>query len=74
MNFNTVQTILDENGQITGVIVPIELWREMRSEVETTYLLKSEVMRQRLIEAKNRCGGVDFEVVCEQLGIRSDSI
>ena len=49
MNFNTVQTILDENGQITGVIVPIELWREMRSDVETTYLLKSEVMKQRLI-------------------------
>ncbi|NJO16310.1 MAG: prevent-host-death protein [Thioploca sp.] len=56
------------------MIVPIELWREMRSEVETTYLLKSEVMRQRLIEAKNRRGGVDFEVACEQLGIRSDSL
>ncbi len=39
MNFNTVQTILDENGQITRVIVPIELWREMCSEVENTHLL-----------------------------------
>lgn len=51
MNFNTVQPILDEKGQITEVIVSIKLWREMRSEVET--LLKSEVMKQRLIEAKN---------------------
>jgi len=74
MNFNTVQTISDENGQITGVIVPIELWRQMCSEVETIYLLKSEVMRQRLIEAKNRREGIDFEVACEKLGIRSDSV
>lgn len=74
INFNTVQTISDEKGQITGVIVPIELWREMRSELETSYLLNSEVMKQRLIEAKNRREGIDFEDACEKLGIRPNSV
>jgi hypothetical protein len=34
--------------------VPIDLWKEIQSEKETAYLLKSEVMKGRLLEAKNR--------------------
>jgi hypothetical protein len=34
----------------TGVIVPIELWREISSEKETAYLLQSEAMKRRLRE------------------------
>ena len=49
-----IQYISDENGKITGVIVPIELWREIQSEKETAYLLKRVTMKKRLIEAKNR--------------------
>ncbi len=69
MNQATIQYISDENGNITGVIVPVELWSEIASERETAYLLKSKIMKRRLLEAKNRKNGVPFEVVCEKLGI-----
>ena len=64
-----IQYISDENHNITGVIVPIDLWREIESERETALLLKSETMRQRLLEAKNRKEGIPFDEACKKLGI-----
>ena len=49
-----IQCIADENKNITGVIVPIDLWREIESERGTAYLLKNAVMKKRLLDAKNR--------------------
>lgn len=39
------------------------------SERETAYLLRSEAMRRRLLEALQRKDGIPFEEVCERLGI-----
>ncbi|MCB0078650.1 MAG: hypothetical protein KDD73_14655 [Anaerolineales bacterium] len=64
-----VQYVSDEEGQTVGVIVPIELWLEIASERETAYLLKSETMKKRLLEAKTRTQGVSFEDARTQLGI-----
>lgn len=64
-----IQYISNERGEPTGVIVPISLWREIESERETAYLLKSETMRRRLLEAKERQGGLGLEEVIENLGI-----
>ena len=64
-----IQYISDESGNPTAVIVPIELWREIESEKETAYLLKSENMKQRLLEAKDRQTGIPFEEAREKLGI-----
>jgi PHD/YefM family antitoxin component YafN of YafNO toxin-antitoxin module len=64
-----IQYVSDESGEPTAVIVPIELWREIESEKETAYLLKSENMKQRLIEAKERHSGIPFEEAREKLGI-----
>ena len=64
-----IQYISDENQNITGVIVPIELWREIESEKETALLLKSETMRRRLLEAKSRKEGIPFDEAREKLGI-----
>lgn len=64
-----IQYISDEKGNPVGVIVPIELWREIESERETAYLLKSEEMKRRLLEAKNREDGISLEETCEKLGI-----
>jgi PHD/YefM family antitoxin component YafN of YafNO toxin-antitoxin module len=47
-----VQYISDAEGREVGVIVPIDLWHEIKSERETAYLLKSENMKRRLLEAK----------------------
>jgi len=64
-----IEYVSDENGAPVGVIVPIELWREIESERETAYLLKSTAMRQRLTEARNRQGGLSLEEACEKLGV-----
>ena len=58
MSMTEIQYISDESGNTVGVIVPIELWREIESERETAYLLKSENMKRRLLEAKDRQDGI----------------
>jgi len=69
MRMSQIQYISDEHNNVTGVIVPIDLWQEIQSEKETAYLLKSETMKKRLIEAKNRQEGIPFEEACEKLGV-----
>jgi antitoxin YefM len=64
-----IQIVSNEAGEPTAVIVPIELWREIASERETAYLLKSETMKQRLLEAARRQAGLSLEAVVEKLGI-----
>ena len=64
-----IQYVSDEKGNPTSVIVPIELWREIQSEKETAYLLKSKIMKTRLLEAKKRREGIPFEVAREKLGV-----
>ncbi|HKO35837.1 MAG TPA: hypothetical protein VJV21_05120 [Pyrinomonadaceae bacterium] len=64
-----IQYISDESGNPTAVIVPIELWREIESEKETAYLIKSETMKRRLLGAKERQTGIPFEEAREKLGI-----
>ncbi|MCK8604111.1 hypothetical protein [Desulfoferrobacter suflitae] len=64
-----IQYISDENKNVTAVIVPIDLWREIQSERETAYLLKSVAMKQRLLEARCRKEGIPLDEACAQLGI-----
>lgn len=64
-----IQYVSDERGNPVGVIVPIELWREIESEKETAYLLKSENMKRRLLEARDRQDGIPFGEACEKLGV-----
>ena len=64
-----IQYISDAKGNPVGVIVPIEIWHEIESEKETAYLTKSETMKKRLLEAKERTTGMSFEEVNEKLGI-----
>lgn len=64
-----IQYVLDRNGTPKSVIVPLRLWREIQSERETAHLLKSPVMKKRLLKAKQRADGIPFEVVREKLGV-----
>ncbi len=64
-----IQIVSNEDGEPTAVIVPIELWREIESERETAYLLKSETMKTRLLAARQRQEGIPFEAAVEKLGI-----
>ena len=69
MKISDIQYVSDENGDRIAVIVPIEVWEELIGEDETSYLLKSETMKNRLLEAKDRQTGISLEEACEKLGI-----
>ncbi len=64
-----IQYVTDAEGRPVSVIVPIELWREIESEKETAYLLKSEAMKERLLAAKKRQEGVSLDEARKQAGI-----
>jgi len=64
-----IQFVSNEAGEPTAVIIPIAMWREIASERETAYLLKSETMRSRVLAAKRRKGGIPVEDVIEKLGL-----
>ena len=64
-----IQIVSNEAGEATAVLVPIGLWKEISSERETAYLLKSETMRQRLHAALQRQSGIDFEDAVKKLGL-----
>ena len=63
-----VQYVSDASGNTVSVIVPIDLWKEIESEKETAYLLKSDAMKRRLLEAKERQEGIPIEEAREKLG------
>ena len=69
MSLTEIQYISDESGNTVGVIIPIDLWRGIESERETAYLLKSENMKRRLLEAKERQDGIPLKEAREKLGI-----
>jgi len=64
-----IQLVSNEAGEPTAVIVPIALWKEIASERETAYLLKSDTMRQRLRAALERESGVPLDDATAKLGL-----
>jgi antitoxin YefM len=64
-----IQVVSNEAGEPTAVIVPIALWKEIASERETAYLLKSETMRQRLRAALEHGSGVSLDDAVAKLGL-----
>jgi PHD/YefM family antitoxin component YafN of YafNO toxin-antitoxin module len=59
-----IQYISNEQNKVIGVIIPIDLWKELQSEKETAHLLKSENMKKRLLTAKSRKEGIPFDKAC----------
>ena len=64
-----VQYISDDRGELTGVIVPIELWKEIVSEREMHHLLKNPAMKKRLLEAIGRSESIALDEAIDRLGI-----
>ena len=66
-----IQVVSNEAGEPTAVIVPIALWKEIASERETAYLLKSETRPQRLLAALEResVGRVTLDDAVAKLGL-----
>jgi len=74
MSKPALQYIADERGDITAVVVPIAKWREITSELETQYLLRTPAMRRRLLAALAREGGSSLEEVLGELGISEQEL
>ncbi len=64
-----VQYVTDADGNPTAVLVPIDLWNEIASERETEYLLRSPAMRERLLAARARTGGIPLDEAIAKLGL-----
>ncbi len=64
-----LQYVSDADGNAVAVIVPIDVWREIESEKETAYLLKSDAMRRRLTEALQRQEDYSLEEVRARTGL-----
>ena len=64
-----IQVVSNEAGEPTAVLVPIALWKEIASERETAYLLRSETMRQRLRAAQERGSGLPLNDAVAKLGL-----
>lgn len=62
-----LQYISDADGNRTGVIVPIHVWKDIESEQETNYLLRSDVMKARLLEAMARPESIPFDDLLAEL-------
>ena len=69
MTNSDIQYISDGSGKPVGVLVPIEVWREIESERETAHLLRTDTMKKRLLEAKSRFNGISLADARAKLGI-----
>ncbi|MDJ0843619.1 type II toxin-antitoxin system Phd/YefM family antitoxin [Crocosphaera sp.] len=68
MNSTDIQYVSNEQGKTVAVIVPIEVWREIESEKETAYLLKSPKNAERLntaIEELRSGQGIERDLIEE---------
>ena len=70
----TVQYVSTEGGEVTAVVVPIALWKEIGIKLATSppkpaHPLLLSGMRERLLRARKRTGGVPLDDVLRQFGI-----
>ena len=63
-----IQYVSDSDGNAVAVIVPIGVWREIESQQETAYLLNSEAMKCRLLEARQRRQDFSMEEIRAKTG------
>lgn len=66
---NKINYISDEAGHRSAAIVPIDVWREIESEIETRYLLDNPAMRKRLLEAVSRSESISLSEATQRLGV-----
>lgn len=66
---NGIQYISNDNGEISGVVLPIDFWNRINCNDETEYLLQKDKNKKRLIESLNREEELSKEEAYERLGL-----
>lgn len=70
MEKQNVRYVSDNKGDITDVIVPIDLWRKIEAhQDDTEYLLSSEPMKNRLLESIRRNENISLEDTRARVGL-----
>ncbi|HIG73335.1 MAG TPA: hypothetical protein EYQ24_01760 [Bacteroidetes bacterium] len=74
MSDRSVQYVSTEAGEVTAVLVPIELWREIGVKLATSppapsHPLLLGKMRERLLKSRKRAGGTSLDDVLRQFGL-----
>ena len=62
-----LSVVSDASGKPTAVMVPIDVWRQIESELETQYVLNDSVLIQRIRAARDANDFTPLEQVREQL-------
>ena len=74
MSSTQLHFLSDEEGNIKSVLVPIAPWKVISSELETQHVLRSDAIRERLVEAIDRNGGMTYDDILQKLDIREGEI
>jgi antitoxin YefM len=69
MSTRELQLVSDEGGKVTAVVVPIEVWRDIASQIETNHLLKSAAMTRRVMEALQSSESIPLDAALARTGI-----
>lgn len=68
-----LSVVSDANGKPTAVMVPIDVWREIESELETQYISKDAVLMQRIRAARQSSDFTPLETVRQNLQLDANS-
>ena len=76
MSDRSVQYVSTEAGEVTAVVVPIELWREIGIKLATSPPAPSHPrllgkMRERLLRSRKREGGAPLDEILRQFGLEA---
>lgn len=70
MKKQNVRYVSDDRGDITDVIIPIDLWRTIAiDQDQTKYLLFSKVMKNRLLGSIRRNESFSLEEARARVGL-----
>ena len=70
----TIRYLADDDGNAEAAVVPIELWREISSEIETRFLLGDPATREQLMSAVAGTSGeaVPLPEAMQRLGLTEE--
>lgn len=64
---SNLQYMTDREGAVRSVVVSIDDWNHIASQLETYHLMMSRTMLRRLLEAMQRANGITFDESLRQI-------
>jgi toxin YoeB len=62
-----LQYLSDADGTVQAVVIPIDAWKRLASQLETYHLVQRPVMHQRVRDALARANGISFDESIRQI-------